>query len=213
MRSKYCVYILSCLIFLSACSIEKRHYTGGYHVEWKHSVKSNNLVNNQGNTSLTQPIIESTSENVFSVITPNQDSITNFNQPIDLTDAMAETIKHSNTIQNEGLINENTENESMPEIESNNPVPLKTSSDNKVIVDPLAIFSMIFDLTGLLIALLTNAPIFIGFALPFIGFIFGFISLCRIIMNPTKNKGLVWAILGTFGAIIILTVVLLVVLI
>ncbi len=37
---KYFLYVLVCLILIQSCSIEKRHYTRGYHVEWNKNYKT-----------------------------------------------------------------------------------------------------------------------------------------------------------------------------
>lgn len=50
------LFVLFCLIFLGSCSVEKRRYTSGYHIEWNRNVDEVNLPDQKITEDLTTPV-------------------------------------------------------------------------------------------------------------------------------------------------------------
>jgi hypothetical protein len=206
MKNKVLIIFTVASIVLTGCSIEKRHYSRGYHIEWKHKLKvaENKDFLNEEFTSepkfIEPTIIEAGSQTNFDKLT--QSGLIAQNSSIKEKNTKKDKIL---TFEDDAIIHEipnavaETDQTFFPKPISTNPKKL----------DPLAIFSNIFALTGLLLSLITTLPAFIGFALPFLGFIFGLTSMVHISMNDDKYRGLALAIIGTFCTLIVLTIVLL----
>ena len=76
--------ILFLTILLASCSVEKRHYTSGYHLQWKHAVKSE---------SPKEVIAKSTQENKTVEIKKLSEQKTSFTNNIDALIASAKKEK------------------------------------------------------------------------------------------------------------------------
>jgi hypothetical protein len=201
------VFFLFFGIFFSSCSIEKRHYIRGYHIEWRSSHHNSNKAVEQEEMSEEITSSSEVFEETQSIFSKDSVHGENFINSSLVTD---QRIVEQTQVEPRVIIYE-VEAKVKESKSGIDEIHEKVFTDAKT--DPVAIFSLIFVVAGLLIALLTNAPAFIAFTLPFLGFIFGIISACRIAMHPNKNKGMALALIGTVSALIVLTIVLLMVLI
>ena len=209
MKTRKIICLLISISIFSSCTVEKRHYLGGYHIEW-HKPHSNenkscgtefekNELSSEIQVDKIQPTEIKTGLNsvieIKSVGFPNSQQKTDFHK---------EFIQPIIKVQKLSASNYNIK----PALKRDKEYIEKFWQHDNAKTDPLSIFSLVFVFVGLILALFTNAPIFIGFALPFLGFIFGIISICKITMHPIENKGLVLALIGILSSIVVLSIVL-----
>jgi len=191
--------LLIVLIALHSCSLEKRLYEPGYHVEWRNSAKHLHSNNALAKTEESQRHLESEP-----IVETETDQPKEYNSAEVLQSQ--ETSSLSSSIKNEVIINDkiqkpiasntsgknSTTSVSLSEqttlaSEETLQAPKETASEGAKI-EPLAIVSVISALVGLLLW----GTIILGPAAA----IMGLISLRKIKKDPTKWKGKWIAYLG-----------------
>ena len=198
-RNQFYILLLFFSVFLSSCSIEKRHYTGGYHVETFKNVRPKVvLIERRSAEKSLDSAIKNQNTLVISQSLISGDTVLSLESPVPQSPNPTVFESTNDSTPMEHLVSGNSMVETRLTYVSDIPEP----SPGKRSIEPIGFFSLITGIVGFFVPVLGA---FFFFVAAIAG---GIMSVKKIRRSQEKYKGAIFgiaaAIIGLIGLITIL---------